>query len=231
MKIWLISDTHGEHNHLKVPDEVDMMICAGDIGNSKDNYKNEQEVLNFISWCCPLEIKYKILIAGNHDTSIQAGLVDMKKYSSDIIYLEHDSTVVEGIKIFGSPYTPFFHNWAFNVKRSKLDAYWQSIPENTDILVTHGPPLGILDHTESGEGLINDPESGNKGVYSCGDKSLLNHVERVKPKIHVFGHLHSEDHCFNSGTMTISRLDTKFINASVVDLRRNLINNGQIIEF
>lgn len=229
MKIWFISDTHQKHGFLKVP-EVDMIIHAGDVSNVKSTHENEQEVLNFICWFKNLDIKHKIWIAGNHDTSIEAGLVRPNEISNlKYQYLEHNSIVVDGLRIFGSPYTPAFNNWAFNVKRSKSDTYWQAIPDDCDILITHGPPLGILDHTQNGTSIGTD-ENGNTAVYSCGDKSLLNHIKRVKPKIHVFGHIHDEDRCFNAGITQVQGLDTKFINASVVDLSYKVCNNGYIIE-
>lgn len=124
MKILAISDTHGFHNEFHKLDfnGIDMIIHAGDISNSKSPSFNEGEVLNFLDWYSSLKVKHKILVAGNHDTSIEAKLVNPKEFKN-ITYLYHESTTIEGINIFGSPYTPIFCNWAFNKDRSKLDAY------------------------------------------------------------------------------------------------------------
>lgn len=226
LKIWLISDTHGKETELNIPENVDMVIHAGDMGKYRDPYLNENPLKESINWYSKLPIKYKILIAGNHCTSIERRLIEKEEIiDTGIIYLEHESIEIEGFKIFGSPYTPTFgQGWAFNVARHKLDAYWKEIPDGTDIVITHGPPMGILDHTECGA------SKEERNVVSCGDKSLLNHIKRVNPLLHVFGHLHSESKCPNAGIMQIQGLKTKFINASVLNLQYNIENNGFIIE-
>lgn len=231
MKIWCISDTHMKHGFLDIPDGIDMVIFAGDSGTVRDSYESEQVIRNFLMWYGELKIAYKIFIGGNHDLALEKKFITKEDIESrGIIYLEHESKEVGGIKIFGSPYTPSFGNgWAYNVKRNKLDAYWSEIPDDTDIVVTHGPPLGILDHTQSGTS-IGTNESGNTAVYSCGDKSLLNHIKRIKPLAHIYGHIHDENRCLNAGIMQINGLRTKFINASVLDLDYNICNNGVLIE-
>lgn len=227
-RIWLISDTHGKHGFLDIPENVDMLIHAGDLGTVREPVLNAQAVLDTIEWLISLKhIKYKVFIAGNHDTSIQAKLVN--PLHKDLVYLNHKLAVVGGLRIFGSPYTPTFGTgWAFNVNRAKLDRYWQEIPENIDILVTHGPPLGILDHTESGAGQRD--ADGATFVCSCGDSALLKRVLKVQPKLHIFGHIHNEDRCKNAGTLQINGCKTKFVNASVLDLDYKINNNGIIIE-
>ena len=227
MKIWCISDTHNKHRYLTIPKDIDMLIFSGDSGTSRDSYTSTTVITDFIDWLESIDtIKYKVWVAGNHDVALERGLINTTKYNS--IYLEHELKEINGLKIFGSPYTPSFGvGWAYNKHRSKLDKYWSSIPGDIDILITHGPPLGILDHTEN-DSMIN-LGNGSKNVVSCGDKSLLNHVKRVKPKLHVFGHIHDEDICKNAGMMQISGLDTKFVNASVLNLSYHLVNNGFII--
>ena len=223
-KIWCVSDTHGKHGFLKTPDNIDLFIHAGDLGIVKSPHLNINGVLDTLEWIKSLPIKNKIVIAGNHDTSIEHKLIDMTKYYSDFHYLEHDSIVIEELKIFGSPYTPSFGvGWAFNKARHKLYDYWQDINEDTDIIVTHGPPAGILDHTEC-------DAVGERHVISCGCKALLKRVKKINPKLMVFGHIHSEENCHNAGIMQISGLKIKFVNASVVDLNHEFNNNGQIIE-
>ena len=134
MKILFISDTHGFHGNLSISKDIDMIIHAGDASNYRDTGRNSNEMLDFLVWYNTLPVQYKILIAGNHDTSVQAGLINPRKYST-IDYLEHESIERGGINIFGSPYTPSFGvGWAYNVKRGKLDPYWREIPRNTDII-------------------------------------------------------------------------------------------------
>ena len=203
MKIWAISDTHGKHRDLNIPN-VDMVIHAGDSTNWYDLHSNLVEFEDFLDWFTKLNIKYKLLIAGNHDTWATKLYNREKLEEFGIIYLEHSSTNIEGIEIFGSPYTPTFGNWNFMKDRSKLDKYW-SVIDKCDILVTHGPPMGILDLSRD---RFNNLEF-------CGDKSLLRHVQRLKPKFHVYGHIHDYEDCLNHGMMI--RNDTTFMNVSSVE--------------
>lgn len=219
MKTWIISDTHGKHRLLDIPNNIDMCIFAGDAGTVKNPSMNVNSILDFLDWFKSLNhIKYKIMIAGNHCTSIEAGLVTRGDIHESITYLEHEYIEIEGLKIFGSPYTPEFHNWAFNVSRHKLDPYWQDIPNDIDILITHGPPKGILDLTK------------RNGYDQCGCKSLLNRVKITQPRFHIFGHIHTEEGCSNAGIYEMNGLKTKFINASVLNLDYQICNNGFIIE-
>jgi predicted phosphodiesterase len=140
MKIWHISDTHTYHGLLKVPEGIDMVIHSGDATNPRDPYASEQEMLNFISWFGSLPIKHKVFVAGNHDLCIERNLVTKIDFMKNgIVYLENDYAEVEGIKIWGSPFTPTFgEGWAFNKKRSALHDVWKHIPDDVDIVVVHG---------------------------------------------------------------------------------------------
>jgi len=221
MKIWCISDTHCQHWSL-IPPKVDMVIHAGDSTNSRNPDINFNELLDFLDWYEKLEIKYKIFIAGNHDTAIGFNRIRKDEFTKrGLIYLEHDSITIEGINIFGSPFTPTFGSgWAFNKDRGKLDKYWREIPENTDVIITHGPPLGILDKTFNGE----------EGLCNTGCRALKRRIDIVKPKFHIFGHLHDESDVYNAGMFKKNSEKTWYINASVVDLRHNFVNEGEIIE-
>lgn len=222
MKILLISDTHGFHKQLMLPSEVDMIICSGDVTNQKNPAMNANEAINFLEWYDKLNVQYKVLIAGNHDTSIEAGLVNPKHYGT-ITYLQHEFVVIEGIKIFGSPYTPRFHNWAWNVDRGQLSYYWDDIPKDTDILVTHGPPLGVLD-------FVSDWDGTKEHV---GDAELLSAVLSVEPRIHMFGHIHDNGKLKNNGIKKLDYCTTEFHNCSMVtDQKFNLglTSQGHLIE-
>jgi len=223
MKIWHISDTHTYHDLLKVPNGIDMVIHSGDCSNPRDPYTNEPEVREFIDWYKELSPKYKIYVAGNHDSSIEKKLVTKKDFEDNgIIYLENDYVTIEGIKIFGSPYTPNFGNWSFMRDRNKLDRFWHSaIHDDTDIVITHGPPKGILDKSETREGLME----------CCGDKSLLNKLLEVQPAYHLFGHIHNCRGIVNAGMQKLSVCDTFFSNGSVVTDGKfgKLSSNGNIL--
>lgn len=237
IKVWAISDTHGKHKMLNIPSGIDLLIFAGDIGTVRDSYENNNAALDFIEWIESLEhIPHKVWIAGNHDTAIGRRILrpkDLPNYVVKWTYLEHDicTLKINGrlINIFGSPYTPTFgHDWAFNVPRHKLDAYWKDIPDYLDILITHGPPRGILDMTKSGVEFRGNNEFGNVAAYSCGCGALLRHVKRSLPKYHIFGHIHSEKNFPNAGIMKPSESGTTFVNASVLDLNYQLHNHGFI---
>lgn len=223
--IWHISDTHSYHRLLKVPDNIDIVVHSGDFSNYYNVYKNEPEAKDFLQWYANLPIKHKILIAGNHDALPALDNKSFRQLCNDlnIIYLENESIEIEGINIWGSPYTPTFGNWYFMKDRGKLDKIWRQIPDNTDIVVVHGPPKGILDVS------INV----NKGVDLCGCGSLRSHIlNRVKPKLMLFGHIHNVDYVINAGTLQLSVHPTMFSNGSVVTDRKFgvLTSNGNILK-
>ena len=224
MKIWHISDTHTFHDLLEIPQGVDMVIHSGDCSNPRDPYNNEPEVRKFIDWFSSLDIKYKVYVAGNHDTSIERGLVTKDDFDQNgIYYLENTSIEIEGLKIFGSPHTPLFGNWAFMKARHKLDRVWNNaIPDDSDIVVVHGPPMGVLDLSYNRNGRLE----------RCGDKSLMNKLKMVKPKFMMFGHIHNNEDIVNTGTRKVYGLDTTFSNGSVVTDRKfgKVTSNGNIFE-
>lgn len=221
IKIVTISDTHEAHNDLDIPKSGDIIIHSGDI-----TYRGDKEsVEDFLQWYSSLEYEMKILIAGNHDWGFEKYPIifeDMcKQYG---ITLLNDSEVIfKGIKIWGSPVQPEFCDWAFNRARTKEDSsdfsiknkglyekkypfigtHWDKIPNDVDILVTHGPPFGILDSTYYG-----------KTNVGCG--LLLEKIEKVKPVLHIFGHIHE-----NRGVYVDKRFDTPitYVNSSSLDLR------------
>jgi Icc-related predicted phosphoesterase len=224
MKILHLSDTHSFHNLLKVPYDIDMIIHSGDCSNSRDPYNNEPEVRDFIDWFKMIPVKYKIYVAGNHDTSIEKRLVTKKDFEdAGIIYLENESVTIEGINFFGSPHTPQFGQWAFMKDRVKLERFWRmAIPEDTDVIITHGPPRGVLDKSYD----------RNHNMESCGDKSLLNRVLEIEPAYVLFGHIHNCKDIINAGLTKFSAYDTWFSNGSVVTDGKfgKLSSNGNIIE-
>ena len=225
MKIWHISDTHTYHDLLTIPEGIDMVIHSGDCSNPRDPYNNEPEVRGFIDWFGGLPIKHKIYVAGNHDTSIEKKLVTKADFNDHAIhYLENETIEIKGLKIFGSPYTPTFGvGWSFNKDRNKLERIWRkAIDKDVDIVIVHGPPRGMLDSSYDRANLMEH----------CGDKSLMNRVMEVKPKLMLFGHIHNCKDIINAGTRTTPELDTIFSNGSVVTDGKfgRLSSHGNIFE-
>lgn len=206
MKLVLISDTHNKHLDVDVP-EGDILIHAGDV--SSRGY--EHEIKSFLNWFSNQPHKYKIFIAGNHDFFFEreSDIVIKNIIPDNVIYLNDSGIEIKGINFWGSPIQPEFYNWAFNRARGEdIKKHWDLIPKDTDILITHGPPEGVLDKTIRGE--------------SVGCSDLLHAVNIINPKIHVFGHIH-EDYGI------IKNNETTFINASVLNERYSYTNKPIII--
>ena len=205
--IWHISDTHLNHDQLEIPDGIDIVVHTGDATNWRDPFRNEAEMGKFLAWYSMLDIPTKIFVAGNHDTSLEKGLITKDQIEAcGIHYLFNESIEIEGFKIWGSPFTPTFGDWSFMKSRAKIGEVWATIPEDTDIILTHGPPKGILDLTWR----------TNSQTEMCGDISLLKAVKRIKPKLVAFGHIHNAKDIYNASTKQIAGLDTIFSNASCV---------------
>lgn len=217
MRVSLISDTHAKHGRIVLPKEIrsnrvlpdlvggDLLIHAGDFMTS--GY-SKSEVLDFFTWLNEIEYTNIVFIAGNHDRFAQVVPDEMAELVArfpKLTYLEDDFVEIvvgeERIKIYGSPWQPWFHNWAFNLPRGgeELGSKWEAIPEDTDIVITHGPAQGRLD--TSGEPW-NTPNLG------C--ELLTKRLVAIKPKMHVCGHIHGgRGHEFDG--------DTHYFNASILD--------------
>jgi Icc-related predicted phosphoesterase len=223
MKIWHISDTHTYHGLLIIPEDIDMVIHSGDATNPKNPYLSEDEMQNFIYWYSLLPIKHKVFVAGNHDVCIEKNFIKKDDFErAGIIYLENDYIEIEGIKIWGSPVTPTFGEWAFMKARHKTHELWQQIPDDTDIVVVHGPPATILDLSYNRENQLE----------SCGDSALMKRLLDINPKLCLFGHIHNCKGIINAGTRKLSSRDTIYSNGSVVTDGKfgKLSSNGNIFE-
>lgn len=225
MKILHISDTHGFHNGFPTNrfDGIDMVIHSGDCSNYRDPYRNEFEVRTFLEWYENIPVKYKIYVAGNHDSSIERLFITREHFAEkSIIYLENDETTIEGLKIWGSPYTPTFGDWSFMKARDKISRIWETIPVNVDILIVHGPPKGIRDLSYNREGVLE----------LCGDGALRKRCEKLIPKLVCFGHIHNYKDLMNSGICINSPYSTIYSNGSCVTDARfdlGLTSYGNII--
>lgn len=170
------------------------------------------EILDFLDWFANQKFRHKVFIAGNHDFFLERAHTNVieQMIPKDVIYLNDSGVELDGVKFWGSPITPWFNNWAFNRERGmEIKQYWDLILEDTDVLITHGPPFGILDETVYGD--------------RTGCEELLLRVNQVKPKYHIFGHIHEDYGRFTKG-------ETTFINASVWDDRYELKNEPVIVE-
>lgn len=182
MRIAALSDTHGKHRQVDVPD-ADVLIFAGDLMTGG---WGRSEVLDFGNWFSDLPHKTKVLVAGNHDRLFETNPTwCIQCFSGNVIYLHDCYTVIDGKKFYGSPVQPWFHDWAFNVPRGPaIKEYWDRIPDDTDVLITHGPPLGLLDKVVSSLHYLYDE------YEHLGCEELRYAVERIRPDHHIFGHIH-----------------------------------------
>jgi Icc-related predicted phosphoesterase len=225
MRITFISDTHTKHKIIE-PLLIggDLLIHAGDFMSS--GY-NPGEAESFFSWYDSINnYETKILISGNHDRIMEndppwaSGILTGYK---TIEYLQDDGLTLyfdgpngefpeDNIHIWGSPWQPEFNNWAFNLQRGEeIKKKWDLIPQNTDILITHGPPFGKLDYVP-------------RGGVNVGCEELLKKVQSVRPKIHVFGHIHE-------GAGYVFDGSTHFINAAVLNDRYEFRNRPLTIDW
>lgn len=222
MRIWHISDTHCNEKLLTIPPDIDLIIHSGDATNNRTTFINFNEMKNFIEWYKVIPIKNKIYVAGNHDTSVYNRQIIKQDFESEgIIYLELESIEINGLKIFGNPYTPTYKNWAFMKDRGKLTPIYDLIPNDTNILISHGPPKGILDSSVSPSNVLEQ----------CGCKELSNRIKYLKDlKLVAFGHIHSRGYCINHGIRILDNIT--YSNGAVVEDGKmgQIIYNGSIIE-
>lgn len=201
MKIVVISDTHNNHKNLSLP-VGDLLIHCGDI--TQDGSKEQTE--DFLLWFHKLSFKFKIFIGGNHDKYLEKNDTEIaKNLCENVFYLRDSSKKVLGKVFWGSPYTPAYKNMAFNKERTQeMKSHWDKVPENIDVLITHGPPADILDRTYKGVRV---------GCHHLKIKAL-----KIKPKFHFFGHIHE-----SAGK--INRNGTTFYNAALVNKEKKIINS------
>ena len=207
MKFVAISDTHCRHRNIKLP-KGDVLLHAGDVSYRGD----KEEIVDFLKWFSKQEFEHKIFIAGNHDFYFERAKMEEIKalVPKDVIYLNDSGTTIDGINIWGSPVTPWFYNWAFNRHRGEeVQKHWDLIPASTDVLMTHGPVLGIHDTVINSE--------------HVGCRNLLQKIKEIKPKVHVCGHIHE-------GYGVIKKFGTEFINACVLNESYELVNSPVVFD-
>lgn len=204
MRLVLISDTHMTHGRIDVP-AGDILIHAGD-STKRGTAPQLREVAEFMA---AQPHAHKVIIAGNHDFGLQEDL-GLGRTLFGEAYLCDAEARFGDVRVWGSPWQPWFYDWAFNLQRGEpLREKWDLIPEGTDVLVTHGPPQGILDRTVMGQ--------------DVGCEELLLAAMRVRPRVHVFGHIHEA-----YGTRRVG--DTLFVNASTCTLAYQPDNAPIVVE-
>ena len=209
MRILTISDTHNQK--FKLP-EADICLHAGDL----TMMGTREEVEIQLKWLNNFRSNFKhgiYLTPGNHDWLFEKKQLEARALCEyyGIELLMEESVTIEGIKIYMSPYQTEFFNWAFNVKPSQiLQKHWQYIPEDTQILVTHGQPYGINDLCLNGH---------------VGDPALLTRIEQLKDlKVYIGGHIHE-----SAGyTWYNNKL---FVNSAVLNGRYRPLNYCYLIEY
>lgn len=189
-----LSDTHCRHGRLTIP-ECDILIHAGDWSFNG----TPAETRDFALWLNEQEAGHIVVVPGNHEEGFEAAyprsLTWIKEACPGAHILVHETINIDGLNIFGSPWTPWFHDWAYNAGRTITEAahykkpfigdLWAQIPRNTDILVTHGPPYDILDEVFRVSGDRHDPPR------FVGCEELRKAIQEIKPQAHIFGHIHS----------------------------------------
>lgn len=209
VKIDCISDTHNQHEKIKLPGG-DILIHSGDCTSSG----SMRECLAFLDWFGDQDYSHLVMVAGNHDWAFETHPEEMKEECEKrgIVLLNDSGYVADGIKIWGSPVQPWFFDWAFNRGRgAEINEHWKLIPEDTEILITHGPPHMIRDDV---------PRRG--GSYEhVGCVDLYNRIIQTKVKLHVFGHIHE-----GAG---YTYLDGRtYVNASSLDGRYYFARSGYV---
>jgi Icc-related predicted phosphoesterase len=210
MRICCISDTHERHQQLEIP-VCDLLLHAGDI----TMLGTPPAIKNFNDWCNSLvekQITRKIIcIAGNHDFLFEQDPKRAQSLMTAPTYVQDSGFEWEGIRFWGTPWQPWFYDWAFNLRsEEELREKFRLIPPGTDILLSHGPPRGILDRTVHGD--------------SVGSYALLDKIEEVRPKLVVFGHIHESYGRYEENEIT-------YLNASSCDVHYRAVNKPLLFSF
>jgi predicted phosphodiesterase len=226
MKIVALSDTHNKHNKITVPD-CDVLIHSGD----ESGMGRESEIRNFAKWLSKQPAKNILWTPGNHSVDFERSLPNSLKWFKEEcpqgVGLINEEIVIDGVKFWASPETPFFYNWAFNRARTPdmvpyhgpwIKETWDKIPDDVNILVTHGPPYGILDELVYVDGTP-------KGEF-VGCQELSKRISQLKDlDLHIFGHIHIHGGCQK-------HIDgVSYYNASVCDEQYMATNPITVIDY
>jgi Icc-related predicted phosphoesterase len=216
LKCVAISDTHSLHAKVTIPGG-DVLIHAGDLSGHLAH--EEEHLIKLNAWLGTLPHRHKLVVPGNHDRLFERNPSLAKAILSNATVLIDEEVTIDGIRFYGSPWTPTFCNWYFMQPRGKaIASKWAKIPEGIDVLVTHGPPMGILDTA-----MDFSCSAGEYVERHVGCEELDKRVLEIKPQVHVFGHIH-----LCSGEM--HRGGTHFINAAICDEAYRPVNPARVFE-
>ena len=215
MKIVVISDTHGLHEQLG-PLRGDVLIHCGDSALGFE--RSHEQVARLDDWFGNQLFDRIFVVGGNHDFEIEARVAaQAQPIFENALYLHDEAYQYRGVNFYGAPWVPELAGWAFYLPPNEIYRRWQSIPPDTDVLITHTPPLGILDRNSRGK--------------SCGCPELRKRLDEIHPRVHCFGHVHA-----SAGMLTGKH--TEYVNASMVNSKYELsrrphefeIEEGRICE-
>ena len=164
MKICCIADTHRSHRECKLP-SADVLVFAGD-GMSND----------FAAWLRELPYEHKIIVGGNHDMCLQNNREYWEKQISPAVYLQDKSYTIGGIKFYGAPWNTTYDCAFYADENLMIHKWYDLMPDDIDILITHTPPYGVLDKSSRG--------------IRHGCPILAERLKTMNLKYHIFGHVH-----------------------------------------
>ena len=207
MRVVAISDIHNRQKDINLP-SGDMLAIAGD-WTSGGTLK---EVTAFGGWLHKIQNQFRhiVLVAGNHDELaatqplLLAGILPRSVH-----YLRDTTAQIEGKIIHGSPWSPVYGRWDFMAELPEREQYLSLIPAYCDLLISHGPALGILDRTSSGE--------------LAGCSVLRGSLEEKTIKNLICGHIHE-------GHGRVVYGNTNCYNVSVLDENYNLVNQPTVFD-
>ena len=210
MKLVCISDTHGDHERVVLP-AGDVLVHAGDV----TAHGTELDLLRFLDWFGRRDFAHRLFVAGNHDLYAEAHPERVHRLAREagVTWLNDSGIDIDGVAFWGSPITPRFHDWAFmREPGADIERHWALIPPDTDVLVTHGPPAGILDEVRREDGLLEH----------TGCPSLRRRIEETRVPLHLFGHIHEGHGRHESG-------GTTYLNISTMDSGYRIANAPTIV--
>jgi len=192
LRIVAVADTHTFEEDLKDVPDGDIFVHAGDLVRGG----TLEELEGVARWISSLPHAHKVIVAGNHDACFGTHRVAaMALFSGDVTYLQDEGATVAGLRFWGSPWQPAYNDWAFNLPRGQpLAEKWALIPEDLDVLVTHGPPAGFGD------------SSSVAGRQGCEDLTAA--VRRAEPRLHMFGHIHQDGGAWRDGETLLANVTT-----------------------
>lgn len=225
MKILHISDTHGKHREINLK-EADVLCFTGDESNYRDPYRNHGEFIDFFNWLEEIRPLYKriLFIPGNHSSYCFHNERDAREMFKKIHvdFLNKNEVYIEGVKFYGDPTTPTFGDWCYMTAREKIKKHWDLIPEDVEVLLTHGPAKGYLDLAEDFQ----------HNLKMCGDGALGKRIKKLPHlKAHLYGHIHQNKDCRNNGILFANNIIHS--NASAVidgKFDMGIVYHGNIIE-